>query len=282
MSAIIEVKELNYTYLPGTPYQHQALKNISLTVEPGDFLGIFGPNGSGKSTLARQFNGLLWPGSGQVLVCGQDTARKKVRQSLWQKAGLVFQFPEQQIFQITVYDEIAYGPRNLGISEEEVRERVNCALLMVGLKPEKMNDLTPFSLSGGMKRRVTIAGMLALKPEILILDEPMAGLDPAGRRMILGIISHRREKNETTLMISHDLKEIMGLADKIAILDEGSLVFFGRTEELLKSPDILQRYRLELPAYLKIMYALADKKFDVKQNVSSIDEAAAEIMKLII
>jgi len=253
-----------------------------LTVEPGDFLGIFGPNGSGKSTLARQFNGLLWPGSGQVLVCGQDTARKKVRQSLWQKAGLVFQFPEQQIFQIAVYDEIAYGPRNLGISEEEVRERVNGALLMVGLKPENMNDLTPFSLSGGMKRRVAIAGMLALEPEILILDEPMAGLDLAGRRMILDIIRHRREKKETTLMISHDLKEIMGLADKIAILDEGSLVFFGRTEELLKSPDILQRYRLELPAYLKIMYALADKKFDVKQNVSSIDEAAAEIMKLII
>jgi len=282
MSAIIEVKELNYTYLPGTPYQHQALKNISLTVESGDFLGIFGPNGSGKSTLARQFNGLLWPGSGKVLVCGQDTTRKKIRQSLWQKAGLVFQFPEQQIFQITVYDEIAYGPRNLGISEEEVRERVNGALIMVGLKPEDMADLTPFSLSGGMKRRVAIAGMLALKPEILILDEPMAGLDPAGRRMILDIIRHRREKNETTLMISHDLKEIMGLADKIAILNEGSLVFFGRTEELLDRPDILQRYRLELPAYLKIMYALANKNFDVKQNVSSIDEAAAEIMKLII
>jgi energy-coupling factor transport system ATP-binding protein len=282
MSAIIEVKELHYTYLPGTPYEHPALQNVSMTVEAGDFLGIFGPNGSGKSTLARQFNGLLSPSSGQVLVCGQDTAQKKVRRSLWQKAGLVFQFPEQQIFQITVYDEIAYGPRNLGISEDEVRQRVNQALRMVGLKPEDMAAVTPFSLSGGMKRRVAVAGMLALQPEILILDEPMAGLDPAGRRMILDIIRQRREKNETTLMISHDLKEIMELADKIAILDQGMLVFFGKIKDLLDRPDILHNYHLELPAYLQVVYALADKKIAVRQNVGSIDEAAAEIMKLMI
>lgn len=281
MSAIIEVKELNYTYLPGTPYERQALKNISFTVEAGDFLGIFGPNGSGKSTLARQFNGLLCPDRGRVIVCAQDTALKKTRHSLWKKVGLVFQFPEQQIFQITVYDEIAYGPRNLGISEDEVRERVKEALYMVGLKYEEIADMTPFSLSGGMKRRVAIAGMLALQPEILILDEPMAGLDSAGRRMIVNIIRERQEKHATTLMISHNLKEIVDWADKIAILDGGSLVFFGRKEALLDHPNILQRYRLELPEYLKVVYALTEKNINVNKNVGSIDEATAAIMKLI-
>lgn len=280
MSAIIEVKQLHYTYLPGTPYERQALKNISLEAEEGDFVGIFGPNGSGKSTLARQLNGLLSPDRGQVLVCGQDTADKKVRSSLWKKAGLVFQFPEQQIFQSSVYNEVAYGARNLGLSDDEIRERVRQALHMVGLAAEEMAGLTPFSLSGGMKRRIALAGLLALQPEILILDEPMAGLDPAGRRMIVDIIRQRREKKATTLMISHDLKEIINLADKIAILDEGALVFFGSTGELLGRPDILQRYHLQLPIYLQIVYALREKQLPVKPNVGSIEEAAAEIIKL--
>ncbi|HRW12649.1 MAG TPA: energy-coupling factor transporter ATPase [Syntrophomonas sp.] len=280
MSSIIEVKQLHYTYLPGTPYERQALKNISIAVEAGDFVGIFGPNGSGKSTLARQFNGLLRPTQGQVLVCGKDTTNEKIRRSLWNKVGLVFQFPEQQIFQTTVYNEIAYGPRNLGLPEEEIRERVGQALAMVGLATQDIANLSPFSLSGGLKRRVAIAGLLALHPEILILDEPMAGLDPVGRRMIMEIIRQRRENNATTLMISHDLQEILNVADKIVILDEGVLVFFGKTSELLDHPDILQSYRLQLPLYLQVVYALQEKKQPVKQNIGSLEEAAAEIIKL--
>lgn len=281
MSAMIEVTQLHYTYLPGTPYEHQALKNISFTVDKGDFVGIFGPNGSGKSTLARQFNGLLSPDRGQVLVCGQDTSDKKVRAALWKKVGLVFQFPEQQIFQTSVYNEVAYGPRNLGLGEEIVRERVWQALSMVGLAAPKTADLTPFSLSGGMKRRIAIAGLLALQPEILILDEPMAGLDPLGRRMITDIIGQRRDRQATTLMISHDLQEILGLADKVVILDEGELIFCGKTEDLLERPDILPRYHLQLPVYLQVIQALRERKLPVKTNIGSLEEAAAEIIKLL-
>lgn len=281
MSTIIEVKKLNYTYLPGSPYQRQALNNVSFSVEAGEFIGVFGPNGSGKSTLARQFNGLLYPDSGRVMVCGQDTADKKNRSLLWQKAGLVFQFPEQQIFQANVYDEIAYGPRNAGLDEQEVQARVYQALHMVGLKPEEVAAVAPFSLSGGMKRRIAIADMLALQPEILILDEPMAGLDSLGRRMIINVIRQRQNNRATTLMISHSLKEIIDLADKIAILDQGELVFFGLKEELLDLPDLLQRYRLELPEYLQVIYALGEKNLGVNRNVGSIDEAVAAIMELI-
>jgi len=282
MPEIIEIRNLDYTYLPGSPYEHKALKKISLSLDQGDFLGVFGPNGSGKSTLAQHLNGLLYPTSGTVTVCNINTADKKLRQELWKKVSLVFQYPEQQIFQITVYDEVAYGPRNLGISETEVPVRVHRALREVGLIPENTEHLTPMSLSGGMKRRVAVAGMLALNPEILVLDEPMAGLDPLGRKLILDIIKNRQDKNETTVMISHDLKEIITMADKIAILDRGSLVFYGEVNQLLENTNILAHYRLELPDYLQVVYALADRGLNVKTNINSMKEAALEISKLLV
>jgi len=282
MSRIIEVKDLDYTYLPGTSYERKTLKNISFSIDRGEFLGIFGPNGSGKSTLAQQFNGLLFPSSGTVKVCDMDTANRKLRQDLWKKVSLLFQYPEQQIFQITVYDEVAYGPRNLGLNEAEVQDRVNLALQKVGFNPEDIKDLTPFSLSGGMKRRVAIAGMLALNSEILILDEPMAGLDPLGRNLILNIIKSRQKKHETTVMISHNLKEIIGMADKIVILDKGSLVFFGEVKELLENKDILTQYRFELPEYLQLVYALAERGVHVQTNIRSMTEAGLEISKLLL
>lgn len=281
MSKIIEIKNLDFTYLPGSPYEHQALKNIDLSLEEGDFLGIFGPNGSGKSTLAQHFNGLLHPTAGKVTVCGMDTADKKLRRQLWKKASLVFQYPEQQIFQITVYDEVAYGPRNMGINETEVKERVYSSLLKVGLVPEDTGQLTPFTLSGGMRRRIAIAGMIALNPEILILDEPMAGLDPLGRKLIIDIIKTRQDKNETTIMISHNLKEIMALADKIAILDQGTLVFTGEVNQLLENKELLARYHFEMPDYLQVIYALAARGFSVNTNISTMTEAGLEIAKLL-
>lgn len=281
MQQIIEVKDIDFTYLPGSPYEQNALKKISFSLERGEFLGIFGPNGSGKSTLIQMFNGLLYPNRGTVRVCNIDTADKKTRQQLWKKVSLVFQYPEQQIFKITVYDEVAYGPRNLGISESEVKDRVYLALEQVGLIPEETIELTPISLSGGMRRRVAIAGMLALNPEILILDEPMAGLDPLGRKLILDIINNRKDNKETTIMTSHNLKEIMAIADKIAIMDSGYLVFFGEVAQLVENTVILAQYNLELPDHLQLVSALAQRGFNVNTNVSNLNEAALEVLKLL-
>ncbi len=281
MPHIIQVKDLNYIYLPGSPYERHALKNINLSLEQGEFLGIFGPNGSGKSTLAQHFNGLLLPASGSVSVCGLDTADKKMRHELWKKVSLVFQYPEQQIFQVTVYDEVAYGPRNLGIGEAEVKDRVYGALDQVGLLSKDTVQLAPFSLSGGIKRRVAIASLLALEPEILVLDEPMAGLDLSGRRLIVDIIKKRQERRKTAVMISHNLKDIIALADKIAVLDRGCLVFFGTVGKLLESKDILAHFRLELPEYLQVMHALADRGFQVCTDINSITEAGDEIVRLL-
>ncbi|MGI6436025.1 MAG: energy-coupling factor transporter ATPase [Syntrophomonadaceae bacterium] len=281
MPPIIDIKNLYFTYLPGSPYERQALKNINFSLETGELLGIFGPNGSGKSTLVQHLNGLLLPSSGIVKVCNTDTADSKSRHELWKKVSLVFQYPEQQIFQTTVYDEIAYGPRNLGISEAEVQARVTAAMEKVELDPKSISGWAPYSLSGGMKRRVAIAGLLALNPEILVLDEPMAGLDPLGRRLILDMIKSRHDKNETTVMISHNLKDIMALADKIAILDQGSLLYFGTVAQLLENKDLLSHYRLELPQYLQLVYTLADKGFAMKADVSNMAEAGKAIARML-
>lgn len=282
MSKIIEVQDLNYTYLPGSKQEHKALKNISLSLNRGEFLGIFGPNGSGKSTLAQHFNGLLQPTSGKMWICGMDTSEKEVRHQLWKKAGLVFQYPEQQIFEATVFDEIAYGPKNLGLEKEDIKESVYESLQKVGFTPEKTEYLTPMSLSGGMRRRVAIAGVLSLRSEILILDEPMAGLDPIGRKLILNIIKERKEKQKaTTVMISHSLKDILALADKIAVLDKGNLVFYGDVKDLLSNRDLMTHYNLELPDYLQAVYLLAAKGFKVNTNIENIREAGLEISRLL-
>jgi energy-coupling factor transport system ATP-binding protein len=204
MSNIIDIKDLSYVYLPGTPYEQQALKDINMVLNQGELLGLFGGNGSGKSTLAKLLNGLLYPSRGKVRVCGIDTSIKELRNELWKKVGLVFQYPEQQIFEANIYDEVAYGPRNLGLKEAEVKSRVYQALEKVGLLPETLVNLSPVKLSGGVRRRIAIAGVLALEPEILILDEPMAGLDPLGQELMLDIIKKRQEMGtQSTIIISH-------------------------------------------------------------------------------
>jgi energy-coupling factor transport system ATP-binding protein len=281
MPKIIETKHLSYTYLPDSVYAHQALRDINFSLDRGKILGIFGPNGSGKSTLAQHFNGLIKPMSGSMLVCGMNTSEPKVSKDLWQKAGLVFQYPEQQIFQITVYDEIAYGPRNLGLPEREIKERVAEAMQQVGLIQEKTAPLAPMSLSGGMRRKIAIAGMLAIQPELLILDEPLAGLDASGRRLILDIIKNRRQKNETTVIISHKLKEIITITDQIAILERGSLAFFGDIKDLLTKVKILDRYHYELPEFLQVIAALSARGLDININISSMKEAGEEILRLL-
>ncbi len=278
MAKIIEVSKLYFTYLPGTPYEKAALQNIDFSLDKGETLVILGPNGSGKSTLAQHFNGLLYPTSGTVTVCDMDTSSQKSRQRLWEKVSLVFQYPEQQIFQLTVHDEVAYGLRNLKISEAEVRPRVCSALEQVGLDPDDMLKLAPHSLSGGMRRRVAIASMLALDPEILVMDEPMAGLDPWGQKLIIDIVDRRKYRQETTVLISHNLKSIMALADKILILDQGQQVFFGGVEELMQDQSLLKHYHLQLPDYLEVVCALAERGFEVQPFISSIAEAGREIL----
>ncbi|NLW91457.1 MAG: energy-coupling factor transporter ATPase [Syntrophomonadaceae bacterium] len=280
MPGIIEINHLSHIYAEGSPYEVEALKDITLSLERGEFLGLFGPNGSGKSTLIQHLNGLIRPQQGSVIVCGKDASNSRLSRDLWKKAGLVFQYPEHQIFQISVYDEVAYGPRNLKLPESAVNERVNEALQQVGLTQENITQLPPAALSGGMRRRVAVAGMLAIQPEILILDEPMAGMDSVGRNMILDIIKKRQERHETTVMVSHSLKEIMTLTDKIAILDSGSLAFSGKVKDLLGKPEILAHYHFELPEYLQIVYEIAAKGFDIKTDISSIREAGEEISKL--
>lgn len=280
MPRIIEIDHLFHTYAEGSPYEVEALKDVSLSIDQGKFLGLFGPNGSGKSTLVQHLNGLIQPQKGSVMVCGIDASKPKASRHLWKKAGLIFQFPEHQIFQTSVYNEVAYGPRNLKLPETTVKERVYEALQQVGIIQENVVQLPPATLSGGMRRRVAIAGMLAIQPEILILDEPMAGLDSAGRKLILDIIRKRQEKHETTVMISHSLKEIMTITDKIAILENGCLVFNGKVKDLLNRPEVLAQYHFELPEYLQIVYELAAKGFDIRTNISSIREAGQEIIKL--
>lgn len=281
MPKIVEIEHLSYTYAPGSVYEHKALKDITLSIEQGEFLGLFGPNGSGKSTLVQHLNGLIRPVTGSVIVCGINASDPKASRELWKKAGLVFQYPEHQIFQTSVYDEVAYGPRNLGLPETEVRERTYEALQQVGLNQKNIDKLNPVTLSGGMRRRVAIAGMLAIQPDILILDEPMAGLDSVGRKLILDIIKKRQEKHETTIIISHDLKQILNITDNIAILDSGSLVFMGKVSDLLVKPEILSKYQFELPEYLQVVCALAGKGFDIKTNINSIEEAGEEIVRLL-
>ncbi|KUG02812.1 hypothetical protein ASZ90_019806 [hydrocarbon metagenome] len=282
MSTIIDIKGLSYVYLPGSAYEQQALKNINLSLNQGELLGLFGLNGSGKSTLAKLLNGLIYPTTGSVTVCGIDTNIKKSRYDLWKKVGLVFQYPEQQIFESNVYDEVAYGPRNLGLTESEVKTRVYDALERVGLFPDQMVNLSPVSLSGGVRRRIAIAGILSLQPEILVLDEPMAGLDPLGQKLILDIIKTRQEKKtETTIIISHNLKEILALADKIAILERGSLVFYGEVQELLSNKDILSKFRLELPDYLQVAYALNARGIKTNTKIKNINEAGLELIRII-
>lgn len=282
MSTIIEINELNYTYLPGSKQEHLALKKINLTLDEGEFLGIFGPNGSGKSTLALHMNGLLCPTGGSIKICGLDTSDKEVRNILWKKAGMVFQYPEQQIFEATVFDEVAFGPKNMGLDQQDIKNRVDGALRKVGLNPEDTASLAPISLSGGLRRRVAIASILSLDPEILILDEPMAGLDPLGRRMILNVIADRKNTaHKTTVMISHCLKDIFDLADRIAILDEGSLVFYGDCLQLIADQVVLDRYNFELPDYLQVGYLFAAKGFTVNTQLKNLTEAGSEIIRLL-
>lgn len=280
MKPILEVKNLTYIYSAGTPFEHKALDDISFSVERGEFIGIIGHTGSGKSTLMQQLNGLLKPTSGMVLLDGQDiwSDKKLTRQARF-RVGLVFQYPEYQLFEETVYKDIAFGPKNMGLSPEEIDRRVREAAGFVGLTEQQL-EVSPFDLSGGQKRRVAIAGVIAMEPEVLILDEPTAGLDPVGRSEILGNIqSYRKAKNATIMMVSHSMEDVARLTDRLLVMNGSKLAMDAPPAQVFTHAEELTQMGLNIPQVTQVFLELKKLGLDVK-NVYTIDQAAAEIKRL--
>ena len=280
MEPILQVQHLTHTYSVGTPFQRSAVEDMSFDVYDGEFLGIIGHTGSGKSTLMQQLNGLLKPTSGTVLLDGQDiwSDKKLTRQARF-RVGLVFQYPEYQLFEETVYKDIAFGPKNMGLSAEEVDRRVREAAGFVGLTEQQLK-VSPFDLSGGQKRRVAIAGVIAMEPEVLILDEPTAGLDPMGRSEILGNIqSYRKAKNATIMMVSHSMEDVARLTDRLLVLNGSKLAMDAPPAQVFTHAEELTQMGLNIPQVTQVFLELKKLGLDVK-NVYTIEQAAAEIRRL--
>ena len=280
MKPILEVKNVNYIYSAGTPFEHKALEDVSFAVHAGEFIGIIGHTGSGKSTLMQQLNGLLKPTSGSVLLDGQDIWSDKMltRQARF-RVGLVFQYPEYQLFEETVYKDIAFGPKNMGLSSEEIDRRVREAAGFVGLTESQL-EASPFDLSGGQKRRVAIAGVIAMEPEVLILDEPTAGLDPVGRAEILSNIeTYRKSKNATIMMVSHSMEDVARLTDRLLVLNGSHIAMDGTPEEVFRHAGQLQAMGLNIPQVTQVFLHLKAMGVDVP-NVYTIDQAVAAIKAL--
>jgi energy-coupling factor transport system ATP-binding protein len=277
LAPILEVKNLTHIYSVGTPFEHKALEEVSFAVERGEFIGIIGHTGSGKSTLMQHLNGLLKPHSGEVLLDGKDiwSDKKLTRQARF-RVGLVFQYPEYQLFEETVYKDIAFGPKNMGLSAEEVDRRVREAAGFVGITDEQLN-VSPFDLSGGQKRRVAIAGVIAMEPEVLILDEPTAGLDPSGREEILqNIESYRRAKNATIMMVSHSMNDVARLTDRLIVMNGSHLAMDGTPTEVFAHPQELLDMGLDIPELSRLFLILKQNGLDLG-SVYTMDQAIAAL-----
>ena len=257
----IVVKDLNFVYSPKSPFEKHALINVNLTVEEGDFLAIIGHTGSGKSTFVQHLNGLVKLQSGTIIVDGIDLSQKKIDyKKLRGTVGMVFQYPEYQLFADTVYDDVAFGPKNLKLSKQEIDERVKEAIKLVGLDFDYVNQKSPFELSGGEKRRVALAGVLAMRPKILVLDEPTAGLDPQGKKEILDLVTTlHKTMTPTIIMINHDMDEVARYANKVAVFDMGSVKYLLTPEQLAQKQDELVKMGLDIPTLAKLKNYLANK-----------------------
>ena len=270
---------ISYVYSPGTAYEKKALDDVSLTINKGEFIGIIGHTGSGKSTLIQHFNGLEKATSGTIYFDGQDIYDKDFNmKSLRSRVGLVFQYPEHQLFETTVLEDVKFGPKNLGLSKVEVDLRAFEAIKQVGLS-EKCYDDSPFELSGGQKRRVAIAGVLAMKPEILILDEPTAGLDPRGRDEILDQIAKLHKEGLTVILVSHSMEDVAKYADRIIAMNSGKVAFDGTPKEVFRHYKELERMGLSAPQITYVMQAMKELGLDVDTDVSTVEEAKEEILK---
>ena len=280
MAPILEVKNLTHTYSAGTPFEHKAIDNMNFSVEKGEFIGIIGHTGSGKSTLMQHLNGLLKPTSGQVLLDGVDihSDKKFTRQARF-RVGLVFQYPEYQLFEETVYKDIAFGPKNMGLKEEEIDRRVREAAKLVGLTEAQL-EVSPFDLSGGQKRRVAIAGVIAMEPEVLILDEPTAGLDPASRAEILeNIETYRRTKNATIMMVSHSMNDVARLTERLLVLSGSKIAMDGPPAEVFTRADELLEMGLDIPDITRVFLRLKQMGLPL-EPVYTIDQAVEAVKKL--
>ena len=280
MAPILEIKNLNHIYSAGTPFEHIALKDVSFSVEPGEFIGVIGHTGSGKSTLMQHMNGLLKPTSGQVLLDGKDiwSDKKLTRQSRF-RVGLVFQYPEYQLFEETVYKDISFGPKNMGLPAEEVDRRVREAAGFVGLTDQQL-EASPFDLSGGQKRRVAIAGVIAMEPDVLILDEPTAGLDPEGREDVLrNIDDYRKAKNATIMMVSHSMNDVARMASRLLVMCDAHLALDGTPQEVFNHAQELLDMGLDIPEVTRVFLKLQQMGLPVNQ-VYTTQQAVAELKRL--
>ena len=280
MAPILEVRNLTHTYSAGTPFEHKAIDDMNFSVERGEFIGIIGHTGSGKSTLMQHLNGLLKPTSGQVLLDGVDIHHDKkfTRQARF-RVGLVFQYPEYQLFEETVYKDIAFGPKNMGLKPEEIDRRVRESAKLVGLT-EKQLEVSPFDLSGGQKRRVAIAGVIAMEPEVLILDEPTAGLDPASRAGILeNIEAYRKAKNATIMMVSHSMNDVARLTDRLLVLCGAKIAMDGPPAEVFTRADELLEMGLDIPDVTRVFLRLKQMGLPL-EPVYTIEQAVAAVKKL--
>ncbi len=276
---LIEVD--NVTHIYDDENNVTALKEIDLEIDQGEFIGIVGHTGSGKSTLVQLFNGLIIPSSGTVKVNGKNITNEKTNlKETRRHVGLVFQYPEHQLFEESVYKDIAFGPKNLGLSEEEIEERVKEVMELVNLDYEEFKDRSPFNLSGGQQRRVAIAGVLALKPEVLVLDEPSAGLDPQGRKRLADLLKYLyNELNMTLILISHRMEEIAELSSRVIVMHDGEIVLDGSPKEVFAREQKLHKLALDLPQITEILHRLRDKGLDVNTDLFSIEQASKEIIK---
>ncbi len=282
MSEILELKNLSFVYGKGTPFEKRAVSNVSLKINRGELVGIIGHTGSGKSTLAQMLNGLIKPTSGEVLLDGKNIwdEPKKIR-SVRFRVGMVFQYPEYQLFEETVYKDIAFGAINKGLSGEELDRAVKNAADFTSLKPELL-DKSPFDLSGGEKRRAAIAGVIAMDPEVLILDEPTAGLDPMGREILLSqIVRYHKEKGNTVLLVSHSMEDIARVADRVIVMNSSELVMFDKTSEVFARGDELESIGLRVPQITKIMQSLRLGGISVPDGVLTVDEAVSILSALL-
>ena len=281
MSIVIE--HLNYVYMQGGPYETKALDDVSLTIHDGEFVGLIGHTGSGKSTLVQHLNGLILPTSGQITVDGMDLADKNTdKRAIRRRVGLVFQYPENQLFEETVAKDIAFGPKNLGLDEAGIDRRVRTAMRRVALDYDKLSQRSVFELSGGQMRRVAIAGVLAMEPQTLVLDEPCAGLDPKGREEILGLISDlHRESGATIVMVSHSMDDVAALAERVIVMNHGKVAMDGAPREVFSRGEELRAIGLDVPQAVELAQKLREKGFDVPEGIYKIEEVRAAVEAIV-
>ena len=279
MAAIIETKQLTHTYSQGTPFQHTALDSVDFSAQPGEYLAIIGRTGSGKSTLIQHLNGLLKPTSGQVLFDGTDIWESKDRtRQVRCQVGLVFQYPEYQLFEETVYQDIAFGPKNMGLDDSEIDRRVREAAAFVELS-EDILEKSPFELSGGQKRRVAIAGVIAMEPCVLILDEPTAGLDPAGvERILANIKEYHRSRNATVIIVSHSMEEMARTVDRLVVVQDGRIPFQGTPREVFSHGEELERMGLGIPQMTRVFHRLRTLGADIDPSVYTVEQARDAVL----